>query len=497
MYDKIAAALSLVVLGLTWSLLDRDTQTKSAADGKPAADFRWTECPFDVPPSRNIHCGIYRTGSGAGRFELPVAVIRDTSEDHRDDALLYLAGGPGDVSQMSEPQIESWLYWLDSAGLSRDLILFDQRGTGRSRPNLDCEAYDNFSLRVLHRNVDMETEYREGLAVLRQCLSSLKSRGFDPAHFSTQLGAADVRGLMRQLDYSSWNLLGVSYGTRLALQVADVPITGLRSAILDSPYPRDKGGLTEWPWLLDHALSRLWRACAETPRNPVCEDPKTPLQAIFWTLMAQLKQAPATLTVRHWQGEPPIDIVVNDHRLLSVIYSSLYDVGLYGKIAGAIIGAEQGDTRALRELVEAFANYALDTGFSHMVYFATECADNRRVSEAEYEAARAAYPRLMPYTGFDWKYDFCKDLGSGNGGELVVEGHEAMPPTLILAGQMDPVTPPSWARGLQAQIASSQVLVFPGVGHAVISSSDCAHGLLRSFLDRPQRRIAPDCVQGG
>jgi pimeloyl-ACP methyl ester carboxylesterase len=67
-------------------------------------------------------------------------------------------------------------------------------------------------------------------------------------------------------------------------------------------------------------------------------------------------------------------------------------------------------------------------------------------------------------------------------------------PTLVLAGEWDPSTPPTWGRRAASHLSQSYFVEFPGLGHVVTRTSSCAQSLLQAFVAQP--RTAPDetCV---
>ena len=65
------------------------------------------------------------------------------------------------------------------------------------------------------------------------------------------------------------------------------------------------------------------------------------------------------------------------------------------------------------------------------------------------------------------------------------------PPTLIMAGAYDPVTPARWARRAAADFATPFVRVFAGAGHNLLQAPDgCAQQSLAAFIARPG--VAPN-----
>jgi pimeloyl-ACP methyl ester carboxylesterase len=68
-------------------------------------------------------------------------------------------------------------------------------------------------------------------------------------------------------------------------------------------------------------------------------------------------------------------------------------------------------------------------------------------------------------------------------------------PTLALAGEYDPITPPEDTERVAKRFAGSTFVLFPGLGHGEIFSHDCPRSILKEFLDDPT--VPPDltCVK--
>ena len=461
------------------------------------AGYRRDSCWFDVPVDRNIDCGYLFTPAKSGKFQLPVVIIRDDSSDHRDDPLVYLSGGPGNSSFLEPDNIDSWYYWVDTADLSRDLILMDQRGTGMSEPRWDCENYSRFVRDVLRVNLTLEQEYQRAYNTIHDCLKQVQRQGFEQRHYSTTRSAEDLALLMQQLGYQQWNVMGVSYGTRLALDWLRRSDNHIRSLILDSVYPLDKGLLNERPELLHRALQNIWHSCA---RGDICIDPEllgNPelIEQRFWAALEQLSSDPLKLSAANWEGDWPVSVVLNDNRFMSVVYSAQYDSFLHSAIIDAInevLGKKPGH-EALEQIVEHSVNSELSADFNTLVYLAIECRETAAISEEAYDQASAKYPKLQRYTRYDWRFNICRDFTVRSDLAEFNQVFDITVPSLILAGELDPVTPSSWARELQQYAAHSQLLILPGVGHGAVASSECVHTQLRNFLDGPEQQLPERC----
>ena len=67
-------------------------------------------------------------------------------------------------------------------------------------------------------------------------------------------------------------------------------------------------------------------------------------------------------------------------------------------------------------------------------------------------------------------------------------------PTLILAGEYDPLTPPAYAEIAGRTLRNSSWFEFPGIGHAVVPTSPCAHAMMIDFLAAPALTPDASCI---
>lgn len=488
MYRPIfIVSCALLLVATTYFFWSSGTEAPISSS---ANEYRFvdTTCWFDIPHGKDIRCGELHTPAVSGAFKLPVVRILESSAERRADAIIYLQGGPGGSAQLHEEGINYWLNWMSYANLKRDFILMDPRGVGRSQPALTCKAYDQFSLDALQKNLTQQEELEQGFAVVEQCFDNFRKRGFKPEHYGTEIAAQDLRALMTLLseknsNYKNWNLLGVSYGTRVAITAAQgSPV--VRSLVLDSVYPPGRGGLQNWPELFDRSLRNFLTWCA-TNENCRPADEAPMLDRLLLALQA-LREHPINMHIPRWNGEAPIDIVLNDHRFLSAIFSAIYSQHDWIHIATAIDAAIDGERAGLQTLVEMFINNAFSDSFSGLVFMAVDCRDHPISSSVDYENKLKQNPLFGKYMGDLWRYQPCHFLS-------VTEGQGLRPaaalqqPTLLLAGELDPITPAAWAYNTQQQWPNSQIIVLKNIGHAVINSDACIHKNLHRFLDEPHQ----------
>jgi len=134
-------------------------------------------------------------------LRLAVMIIRAAEPAGR-PPLVFLHGGPGLNAVASRFPINAVRWGLSQ---HRDVIVYDQRGTGLSEPHLCPE--------VVESSGDIADEARAAAAA-RACVASMRAAGIEPAAFSTAANVADAIDLRRSLGYRAWDIYGVSYGSR-------------------------------------------------------------------------------------------------------------------------------------------------------------------------------------------------------------------------------------------------------------------------------------------
>jgi len=162
-----------------------------------------------------------RTGR---QIELNVAVIPAISRNPAEDPLIFLTGGPGQAATESYLSLS---FAFDRINQKREIILVDQRGTGKSNPLVCGYNQDN--------TLDLEDE--DLIPSLQECLNDLPAR---PELYTTPIAMDDLDQVREALGYEKINLYGLSYGSRAALTyLANYP-EHVRTVILDGIVPQDE-----------------------------------------------------------------------------------------------------------------------------------------------------------------------------------------------------------------------------------------------------------------
>lgn len=485
----LALTLCLSLFSFTPPLYSK-TQTTPSSEHIPA-NLRFSDCWFDIPILRSVQCAHFTPAHLPGEtvFSLPVVIFKSYWRFKAQTPVLYLTGGPGGGAGLDEKTLGYWFNWLDENNWQRDVVVFDPRGTGLGKPQVQCPSLQDSLYEQLSSQRDNETLNQHYHQAAANCLQQLQKDNIKVSDFSTLRNADDAQSLMDALDYPDWYVYGISYGSRVALELLRRDLPKVRGAVLDSVYPTNKSDLLSWPELLDHSLQRVFNACRDLPH---CHTAYPELQQDFLKLLDQLAKQPISYPL----NAPPLPtpLPVDDHLLLDLIFNALYSWHLIESLPSTIHQLANGEQQGLTDWIDMYTQNLLDEHFSHAVYIAVECFDSRVISEAEYQQQVTRFPYLAKYTQDLWDDDICTHWHPQRAPQSFRKPVHSDKPVLILGGEFDPVTPPQWAKESAQTLPNSQLHIFPGIGHGVVDSDACAARLTGRFFENPTAAINDHCL---
>ncbi len=445
------------------------------------------------PPGTVASCGYvalpqdYADAAG-GRVEIYYTQIH--SRGDTPDPLVYLVGGPGSSGTHLLPV--SYEKYLQAFAAERDIIIIDQRGTGLSNPPLYCRE-------ALFRLGDiLESPHEEHaellLEILGDCQRRLAKRGVQFATYHSANIARDVVNVLLALGYERWNLVGVSYGTKLALtMMRDYP-QFLRSVILDSVYPPQADIYMDAYYSGERALDVLFEACAASPG---CNARYPNLRAVFYRLYAQLNDMPM-LADYQLPDSRRVTIEISGYRLYDWVFSWLYEVDAIRLIPKLVFELASGRTRSVVPMGALFEQSMVTLSLG--MHYAVQCQEEYGTAQRDYASLVAAHPHLRgflayPVEGQATLPQLCELWGGLARPDKVNQAVHSDVPALLLSGNYDPITPPAYADIAARTLSRAHAYVLPHVAHAVLRSDDCAVDIAVAFISAPL--VEPDsrCIE--
>lgn len=415
-------------------------------------------------------------------YDLAVTRLRSPA-DEPGEPVIYLSGGPG----WAGGTVEFW-----SRGplvAERDVIVWDQRGTGESTPSTECSAMETNVIATFAEDRPHTEEVAARAEAVAACHAQLTEQGLDLGSFSTPASAGDLALIREALDIEQWHLFGISYGTRLALETMRSHPEGIRSVILDSVYPTTVGE----PDRLLRSANRVFDALIETCTTTTCAESNPDLADNLDAALALYDDNPYAYTAN--VDEIPTDFVLTGPDLFAGLFNSMYDTALVPVIPGVIERFAGGDVSVVVAQTETgidFLNRA-----SEGMAIATECADNGNLGTAEEWAAVVAEVDRLRTLHLVVPGLACADFPVMPVDPAFNEPVRSDIPALVLAGGLDPITPPEDSLGAAESLTNSTTVLFDFVAHGVVFASPCGTTLAVEWLRDPDAPLDTSCVADG
>jgi len=422
-----------------------------------------TDCTLSssgMPLEVSAKCGMLEVlenpSNPQGRkINLNVAVVPAISRSAEAEPLFVLAGGPGQSIVEVFPAMYSSLYRIHE---KRDIVLVDQRGTGKSNP-----------LRCLDSN-DESVDDEQAIALLKECPKTLDA---DLNYYTTDLAMRDLDQVRAALGYQSINLYGVSYGTRAALTYLKMYPKQVRSVVLDAvvdpAFVLYQDAAQDGQKSLDFFLSRC-----EADKDCASAYPK--LREELDSILQDLDKTPAVITIPHPNTANPLELTVSKAFFTSMIFNTLYSPDL---VALLPLSIHQAYTE--KNYVPLIAQaYLLDGGVYDGMFYAVTCSEDAPLL-SPVEAKKAGAESVFGDRTLDF-IEVCNAWTKGNAPPVLRAPVSSDVPVLILSGEADPITPPWHAEHLSKSLPNSLHLIFKGMGHGNITT-ECATKIMDNFIE--------------
>lgn len=444
------------------------------ADAAPADALTLTPCRLKGV-EHEARCGVLKrplnpAEPGGRQIDLHVAVLPAVARNKKPDPLFFFAGGPG----QSAIELAGTVARLQGRFLNRrDIVLIDQRGTGRSAP-LKCADSDP-TVPLAQSN---DPAWMANL--LRGCREALQALPHgDLRQYTTPIAMADAEAVRQALGLGPVNIVGGSYGTRAVLEFMRQFPGSVRRAVIDGVAPPDMAlpvafstdGQAAWDALLGDC-ERDARCAGQYPR----------LRADWQALLASL---PRTVTVAHPLTGREESLTLTRDLLTGLVRVPLYVPALASALPHALTEARAGRFTPLLGLGTAVGG-PRGMGLAMGMHYSVVCAEDLpRLSQS------ADKPGVDFSDAVARSYiSACEGWPRGSLSEAFYKVPVTPVPTLVLSGGADPVTPPRHGdRVTRALGPQARHLVVPQAGHGTLALG-CMREVVYRFIDTDEPAAA-------
>lgn len=420
------------------------------AGGSVAARCGW----LSVPENREQPAG--------KQVRLHVAVIPSLRLEPAGDPLFVLSGGPG---QAASDFYISIAPALGRVRRDRDIVVLDQRGTGRSN-RLDCTFPDESDITF--------SDPQQLSELTRSCLAKLPG---DPRYYTTSVAVRDLDDVRAALGYEKLDLYGVSYGTRVAQHYMRRYPTRVRVAILDGVVPPQ---LALGPDVALDAQAAIDSAFARCESNTDCKRVFPAIAATFASLRARLEAQPVTLAIPDPLSAEPTQTQLGAPELSAAVRLLSYSDETVSTLPLLIHEADAGQPQALAAQY-LMIKRSLDTQIANGMHFAVVCSEDAPRWNENPISQSALAKTYIGETFMTAMRSICEQWPRGPVDEEFSKPLSSAIPTLVLSGGNDPVTPARYGEQILPGLSKSRHLVLDGQGHGQIGVG-CMPRVIADFI---------------
>lgn len=437
-----------------------------------AAQATLAPCAIDGVPGE-ARCGTYRVWENretrqGRRIPLSIVILPATTPDRRPDPLFAIAGGPGDAPSFNA---RFFSRAFSEIRKHRDLVFIDLRGTGKSAaltcPELAApDATGRFDADLL------------SLPAVRACRTRLE-RSADLTRYTTEIAVDDLDEVRRALGYATINLYGTSYGSRVAQVYMRRHPGSLRAVTMKGIVPPSMA----MPESHARAGEGAWQALvARCNGDEACRRAFPTLDADFRALLGRLDQAAPILTLPGNVSRGATAVRVTRGLFAEAFRNVLYTPNGIAQAPKLVRQLVEGDERSIAETALAgrtvLGGERLAAGF----FLSVTCAEDIPFLPAN-PAALAAGTfggdyRLQQQTAA------CAVWPRGKVSSAHRRPTRSAIPTLLVSGELDPVTPPSGGDEVLKTLTHGAHVVMRNNGHPIGNAEACVGSMFAAFLEK-------------
>lgn len=477
---------------------ERFTGAEPISDPAELASLERVACNFETPPRTRPDCyellvpeNWADPGNGQ-RVALSVAVFPAQQAAVEADPIVYLEGGPGgNALSLLDITYESYFKPMTD---QRQVIVFDQRGAGLSKPSLECPGFDALSTELTTVQRSTEEEDALALTTLATCREELVAQNIDLSQYNSSASATDLEAMRELLGHEQWNLLGVSYGSRLAQSAMRLYPDGIRSVVLDSIVPVTNDPTANFAPNGAAAFARLFANCNTSTE---CSAEYPGFEQRFFALVDEWNERPVSFDGLNPLTGDEFKFLFDGEDLFSLAYSALYSRTDFSALPELVAQAESGDFTLLSDM--ASVQQALADQFTLGMMVSVYCTEEVPFADPalvdELAPADLRYQRLARDFQGSLLFDVCEIWDVEATDPIENEPVESDIPTLLMGGRYDPITPAEGTSVLAETLSNSQTTIFAHEGHG-LSTNECGASIVVSFFEDPDSPLNTSCVPG-
>jgi pimeloyl-ACP methyl ester carboxylesterase len=412
------------------------------------------------------------------KIDIHVAVIKARGANPAPDPVFYLAGGPGGSAINGAPYA---LKLLGLANEQRDIVLVDQRGTGKSN-RLVCPRQADEAAGQAPLSDAM-------LSDLRACL---ETQDGDPSAYTTAWGMDDLDDVRAALGYDKINLYGESYGPTAGQVYVQRHGAHVRTLAMEGVTLLDVPMFEQMPRSSQQVLELLFTRCAA---DAACSTAYPNLREETAAVIAQLEKQPVELPLTDPHSGKPV--MFSRELLVTGIHGMIMSTEQAVQLPFLIHQLYQGKWEIIAQLYSESLNGDAPAPTWQMMNLTILCHEDWAKLRPE-ETARSSERSYLTYADarrITVPEEVCASIPRPVPSALHKPLGTAPVPVLIISNEADPQNAPENVAGAKEHYPNSLVLVAPGQGHGYTGIA-CRERIIASFIEEGSiEGVNADCLQ--
>lgn len=403
---------------------------------------------------------------------IEIAVLRLKSKATNPAApLVYLAGGPGQ-SALSEMSFPFMLKLFEKVLQTRDVVLFDQRGIGQSKPRVVWGSSESLPLETLVSEEKMVSYIR---SQHEKAVAAFKERGIDLMGYNTNESADDINDLRQAIGAKKVSLLGYSYGTHLGLATIR-----RHSAHLDSVVLLGTEGLNHTFKLPSTYNEQIRKLSALAAQDEGVKDKVPDMFALLKRVLDKLDREPATVTVLDRRKNQKVDLKIGKNALQLLIRFDVGDSNDFPEFPLWFYTMDKGDYSILKFYAEKRYNQ-LGSGVSGMANMMDlfSGATKQRLQQIQKESKDSILGNAVNFMDLN----IADIWGNPDLGDNFRKPFKTKMRTLFVSGTLDSNTPTEQTEEIRKDFSNSSHLILQYGGHEDMLPNEKIQNSIVEFLN--------------
>ena len=432
---------------------------------------------LEVPENRNE--------TGSQTVKIPVYIFKSRSPNPKPDPIIYTVGGPGSTT-MPSAQYMNYYKYLDD----RDFILVEQRGNYYAQPHLDCPEW----AKALHTTNLPGFDSDNASALLAEaakgCRDRLTKNGIDLNGYNTNEIAADINDLVGVLEIQEYNLLTISYSTKIAqVLLRDYP-ERIRSVVMDSPLPLEVNYDEE---SVENLLESVDKLLGDCKANADCNRAYPNIKSRFYEYLINKTKSPQEVLI----DNPAYDGVETFY-LTGADLITFFTAASTGDVVNVPFEINKllnGDMTSVKEQL-SYVFQEPGSGAGRGMRLSVWCAEENPFNSQEIiQVETSKYPQVEGLSPAVFEDEICKIWSVEKVSDRENEAIHSQVPVLLISGEYDNETPVKWAASMMTNLSKSHHMIFQGWKHIPTTNwgNTCAMQAANDFFNNPEVKPNPEC----